>query len=109
MFYSEFFLLVKTIIETKSILSSQVNFERQNIFPLVNCRLFDNFRDFNFLKWKQLYRIVETKFFYKSFIRLVETDFLSCFLIRAIVLVEAIIGVRRGQFSKEELLFLKDN
>ena len=91
-------------------LSSQVNFERQNVFLLVNCKFFNNFRDLNFLKWKQLYRIVETKFFNKSFIRLVETDFLSSFLIRAnFVLVEAIIGVRRGQFSKEELLFLKDN
>ena len=70
---------------------------------------FDIFRDFKIFKVEATFPYSGNAYFNKFFIGLVETDFLSsgnsAFLIRAIfLLVEAIIGIGRKQFSKKQLI-----
>ena len=69
----------------------------ETIFLALEPNFYQFFRDF--LKWKQLFRVVET-YFSIFFIRLLQTDFLpignGIFLFSAIsLLVETIIGIRR--------------
>ena len=64
------------------------------------------FNCFNFLKWKQLFRMTSIVYHCLPFIRLVETDSLFRVKSRTIfLLVETIIGLRVIQFLKEELIF----
>ena len=106
LFYFEFFLLVETIIRTwrKSIFKDET----------YSCDSEHQFFRF-FLAALRFFKVEETfpysgnAFFNKSFIRLVETDFLSrgnCFFISAIfLLVEAIIKVMGETVSKERAYY----
>ena len=88
----------------------EVNFKRRSIFLLLNTSFFIFSEILRFFNVEATFSYSGNVFFNKSFIRLVEMDFLSSgnsvFLIRAIfLLVEAIIGIRGGkQFSKKELI-----
>ena len=81
-------------------------FLKANQIPASRCQ-FVRFL-LRFLKVEAAFPFRGNVFLYKSYIRVVETDFLSkenCFLIRAIfLLVETITGIRRKQFSKRKLI-----
>ena len=102
LFYSEFFLLVETIIKTW----------RKSIFKDETYSCYSEHQFFHFfLEVLRFFKVEETfpysgsAFFNKFFIWLVETDFLSsgnCFFISAIfLLVEAIIKVMGETVLKE--------
>ena len=106
LFYSEFFLLVETIIKTwrKSIFKDEIYscYSKHQLFQFFS----EILRSF---KVEETFPYSGNAFFNKSFIRLVETNFLSsgnCFFISAIfLLVEAIIKVMGETVLKERAYY----